>query len=149
MKYRALLCWVSAISLSALPHWPLVQVDTEIQICAFLDTEGGYTGRDVLGLGFGAMATLLPLALVVLAVAVRRSSPQRRRILTWMGAGGALATSAYYALSTVAFFEPYCPVGTQGVWLVLPLYGAVAVFVLIAGTPGVEDRSKADTEWRS
>lgn len=149
MKYRALLCWVSAISLSALPHWPLVQLDTKIQICAFLNTEGDYTGRDVLSLGFGAMATLLPLALVVLAVAVSRSSPQRRRILAWMGAGGALATSAYYAMSAVAFFEPYCPAGTQGVWLVLPLYGAIAVFVLIAGTPGAEDRSKADTERRS
>ncbi|MEV4159101.1 hypothetical protein [Nonomuraea dietziae] len=142
MKYRASLCWVSAICLSALPYWPLVQADAKIQICAFLNTEGGYTGRDVLGLGFGVMAALLPLVLVVLAVAVRRSSPQRRRILTRLGAGGALATSAYYALSTVAFFEPYCPVGTQGPWLVLPLYSAIAVLVLLAGM----SRSKADAE---
>lgn len=106
MKHRALLCWMGAILLSTLPHWALLPVDTEIYICAYVDTEGGYTGRDVLGLGFGAMATLLPPALLALAVAVRRSLPRRGRLLAWTGAGGALVTAAYYALSTIAFFSP-------------------------------------------
>ncbi|MFC7646511.1 hypothetical protein ACFQX6_42475 [Streptosporangium lutulentum] len=60
MKHRALLCWMSAILLSTLPGWASSPVDTEIYICAHLNTEDGYTGRDVLGLGFGAMAALLP-----------------------------------------------------------------------------------------
>ncbi|MEV0582561.1 hypothetical protein [Nonomuraea sp. NPDC050310] len=136
VKYRAALCWVGAVCLAALPNWSMVQVDAEIQVCAFLNTEGGYTWRDVLSLGFGVMAALLPLVLVVLAVAVRRSSGRRRRVLTRLGAGGAVVTGAYYAVSTVAFFEPYCPAGTQGVELVLPLYGAVAGLVLLAGVPG-------------
>ncbi|MFI6787876.1 hypothetical protein ACIBG4_11150 [Nonomuraea sp. NPDC050383] len=149
MKHRALLCWMGAILLSTLPHWASLPVDTEIYICAHLDTEDGYTGRDVLGLGFGAMATLLPLALMALAVAAWRSRPQRRRLLAWAGAGGALATAAYYALSTVAFFSPYCPDGSQGPGLVLPLYGAVAALVLIAGVPRAEDKPDAAAGTRS
>ncbi|GIH23224.1 hypothetical protein Aph01nite_15340 [Acrocarpospora phusangensis] len=149
MKHRALLCWMGAILLSTLPNWALLPVDTEIYICAYLDTEGGYTGRDVLGLGFGAMATLLPLALIALAVAARRSLPQRGRLLVWVGVGGALLTAAYYALSTVAFFSPYCPEGSQGPGFVLPLYGAIAALVLIAGVPRAEDKPNAEAETRS
>ncbi|WP_283139538.1 hypothetical protein [Rhizohabitans arisaemae] len=108
-------------------------MDSEIHVCAYLDTENGYTGRAVLGLGFGALAMLLPLVLVVSAVAAWRS-PGRRSLLTRVAAGGALLTAAYYALSTVAFFSPDCPSGSQGLSFVLPLYGAVAVLVLIAAT---------------
>ncbi|MFI6800164.1 hypothetical protein [Streptosporangium canum] len=133
MTYRAPLCWTSAVLLSVLPHLASLQVDAGIDICAHLNTEGGYTGLDVLGLGFGALAALLPLVLVALAVAAWRSPPRRRRLLARVGAGGALATAAYYALSVIAFFSPYCPEGSQGPWLVLPLYSAVAVLVLIAG----------------
>ncbi|MDP9864122.1 MULTISPECIES: hypothetical protein [Streptosporangium] len=148
MKHRALLCWMGAVLLSTLPNWVSLPVDTEIYICAYLDTEGGYTGRDVLGLGFGAMATLLPLTLMALAVAARRSLPQRHRLLAWIGAGGALATAAYYALSTIAFFAPYCPEGSQGPGFVLPLYGAVAALVLIAGATRAGDKPNADAETR-
>ncbi|MER5317766.1 hypothetical protein [Streptosporangium roseum] len=149
MKYRALLCWMGAILLSTLPHWASLHVDAEIYICAYLNTEGGYTGRDVLGLGFGAMAALLPLTLIALAVAARRSLPQRRRLLAWIGAGGALATAACYALSTIAFFSPYCPEGSQGPGFVLPLYGATAALVLVAGVPRAEDKPSAEAETRS
>ncbi|GAA4224511.1 hypothetical protein FHR32_002802 [Streptosporangium album] len=149
MKHRALLCWMGAILLSTLPNWASLPVDTEIYICAYLNTEDGYTDRDVLGLGFGAMATLLPPALIALAVAARRSLPQRRRLLAWIGAGGALATAAYYALSTIAFFSPYCPEGSQGPGFVLPLYGAIAALVLIAGVPRAEDKPNAEAETRS
>ncbi|MET8049442.1 hypothetical protein ABZU75_17775 [Streptosporangium sp. NPDC005286] len=142
MKYRALLCWMSAVLLSVLPHWASLQVDSEISVCAYLNTEGGYTVRDVLGLGFGAMAAFLPLLLVVSAVAAWRSPRRRRRLLAWTGAGGALVTAAYYALSTIAFFSPYCPSpGSPGIWLVLPLYGAIAILVLIAGVLRAEDRT--------
>ncbi|MEV4390877.1 hypothetical protein [Nonomuraea sp. NPDC049607] len=140
---------MGAILLSTLPNWASLPVDTEIYICAYLDTEGGYTGRDVLGLGFSAMATLLPLTLVVLAVAARRSLPRRRRLLAWTGAGGAFATAAYYALSTIAFFSPYCPEGSQGPGFVIPLYGAVAALVLTAGATRAGDKPNADAETRS
>ena len=103
----------------------------------------------MLGLGFGAMAALLPPALMALAVAARRSLSRRRRLLAWIGAGGALATAAYYALSTVAFFSPYCPEGSQGPAFVLALYGAVAALVLIAGVPRAEDKPTAKAETRS
>ncbi|AWS47690.1 hypothetical protein [Streptosporangium sp. 'caverna'] len=149
MKHRALLCWMGAILLSTLPNWASLPVDTEIYICAYLNTEDGYTGRDVLGLGFGAMAALLPPALTALAVAAWRSLPQRRRLLAWIGVGGALATAAYYALSTIAFFSPYCPEGSQGPGFVLPLYGAIAALVLIAGVPRAEDKPNAEAETRS
>ncbi|MEU4535686.1 hypothetical protein AB0G15_12565 [Streptosporangium sp. NPDC023825] len=149
MKHRALLCWTGAILLSTLPHWASLRVDTEIYICASLNTEDGYTGRDALGLGFGAMATLLPPALTTLAVAAWRSSPRRRRLLGWMGAGGALATAAYYALSTIAFFSPYCPEGSRGPGFVLPLYGAIAALVLIAGVPRAENKPDAEAATRS
>ncbi|MEU7988366.1 hypothetical protein AB0B56_26200 [Streptosporangium canum] len=75
MTYRAPLCWTSAVLLSVLPHLASLQVDVGIDICAHLNTEGGYTGLDVLGLGFGALAALLPLVLVALAVAAWRSPP--------------------------------------------------------------------------
>ncbi|GIH52818.1 hypothetical protein [Microbispora rosea] len=149
MKHRELLCWMGAILLSTLPKWVWLPVDTEIYICAYLNTEGGYTGRDVLGLGFGAMATLLPPTLIALAVTAWRSLPQRRRLLAWIGAGGALATAAYYALSTIVFFSPYCPEGSQGPGFVLPLYGAIAALALIAGARRAEDKPNADVETRS
>ncbi|GAA3424653.1 hypothetical protein GCM10018953_18360 [Streptosporangium nondiastaticum] len=132
MKHRVLLCWTSAVLLSLLPHWGFLDADSGIQICAYLNTEGGYTGPDVLALGFGAMATLLPVVLVVLAVAIWRSSGKRLRFLTWIGAGAALMTAAYYALSVVTFFSPYCPLDSQGLWFVLLLYGGIAA-LLIAG----------------
>lgn len=129
-----LLCWASAVLLSLLPHWGFLVPDSGIQICAYLNTEGGYTGRDVLALGFGAMSTFLPVVLVTLAAAVWRSPRRRLRSLTWVGAGTALMTAAYYALSIVMFFSPhYCPSGSQGLWFVLLLYGGIAA-LLIAGT---------------
>ncbi|MBP2706118.1 hypothetical protein JOL79_20115 [Microbispora sp. RL4-1S] len=149
MNRRALVCWLGAILLSTVPNWALLPVDTKIYICAYMDTEGGYSGRDVLGLGFGAMAALLPFTLIVLAVAAWRSLPQRRRHLAWIGAGGAFATAAYHALSTVAFFSPYCPEGSQGPGFVFLLYGAVAALVLTAGAIGAGDKPNADAETRS
>ncbi|MER5423063.1 hypothetical protein [Streptosporangium roseum] len=139
---------MGAILLSTLPNWASLPVDTEIYICAYLNTEDGYTDRDVLGLGFGVLAALLPPALIALAVAAWRSLPQRRRLLAWIGAGGALATAAYYALSTIAFFSPYCPEGSQGLGFVIPLYGAVAALVLIAGATRAGDKPNADAETR-
>ncbi|MEU8382705.1 hypothetical protein [Streptosporangium sp. NPDC048865] len=149
MKHRGLLCWTGAVLMSTLPSWALLQVETGIHICAHPDAEGGYTGRDVLGLGFGAMAALLPPALTALAVAAWRSLPRRRRLLARMGAGGALATAAYYAVSTIAFFSPHCPEGSQGPGFVLPLYGAIAALVLIAGLPRTGDKPDAEAGARS
>ncbi|MBB5773502.1 hypothetical protein HD596_000258 [Nonomuraea jabiensis] len=55
-------------------------------------------GHGRLGLGFAGMATLLPFILLGLGIAVWRSSPRTSRVLTWIGAGAALVTAAYYAL---------------------------------------------------
>lgn len=58
--------------------------------------------------------------------------------LRWPGiVGGGVAGSAY------------CPDGSQGPGLVLPLYGVVAALVLIAGVPRAEDKPDAEAETRS
>jgi hypothetical protein len=133
MKHQVLLCWASAVLLSLLPLWGFLDPGSGIQICAYLHTAGGYTGPDVLAVGFVAMSTFLPAVLAMLTAAVWRSSHRRLRFLTWIGVGAALMTAAYYALSVVMFFSPYCPSGSQGLWFVLLLYGGIAA-LLIAGT---------------
>jgi hypothetical protein len=84
---RARLCWAGAVLLSLLPHGGSLIADWGVQICAYPDTEGGHAGRYVLGLGFGALAALLPFGLMVSAAAVRRVPYSRGRLLTWAGAG--------------------------------------------------------------
>ncbi|MGN9786802.1 hypothetical protein ACTMTF_35635 [Nonomuraea sp. ZG12] len=134
---RTRLCWASAALLSLLPHGGLLIADWGVRICAYPETEGGHAG---LGLGFGVLATLLPFGLMVSAVVVRRVSYSKGRLLTWLAAGGAVMTAAYYALSVFAFFFPYCPSGSQGLLFVLLLYGGIAGLILIAGTSARRDQ---------
>lgn len=97
--------WITAILVSALPYALPALGGTGIGLCPIQGGEERYVGFDlpIFGLVYAGIGSVLPLLLLVSALATLKASPAMHRILAWLGAGSALIAVAAYALHSALF----------------------------------------------
>ncbi|MCC5574165.1 hypothetical protein IMZ11_00735 [Microtetraspora sp. AC03309] len=135
--------WIIATLVSALPYVLPTLGGTGIGLCPIQGGDERYVGFDlpIFGLVYAGIGSVLPLLLLVSALATLKASPAMHRILARLGAGGALIAVAAYALHS-ALFITYCPSNVAGPWLPPLLFVAVAGCLVVAdlarrrGMPG-------------
>ncbi|WP_068924863.1 hypothetical protein [Planobispora rosea] len=136
----ALLWWIVAILLAALPHVMINSAVPHVGICAFPGGEASFTGPApaIMGLVFFALAALLPLLLIGLAAAARRPGPHRHTVPAGVGAGTACATAVAYGYSSALVIAD-CPADSLSTGAVMLFYGCVGGCVALADRAGRPD----------